>query len=130
MDDPSGNNRCAPPRPEPDDDANAWRVPYGDEEIALVRIPSGVVGEHRQALTAAEEQIVDFVAQGMSNVAIARARGTSVRTVANQLASIYRKLDICSRHELLVLVSRGSEPPAEPTARSTADGGDGSSDDE
>jgi DNA-binding CsgD family transcriptional regulator len=36
----------------------------------------------------------------MSNAAIARARQTSVRTVANQVASLFRKTGARSRDEL------------------------------
>ncbi len=45
------------------------------------------------------------VLAGKSNADIARARDTSTRTVANQLASIYGKLGISSRHELVALTS-------------------------
>jgi DNA-binding CsgD family transcriptional regulator len=38
--------------------------------------------------------------RGASNQDIARTRGVSVRTVANQLAAVYRKLGVRSRAEL------------------------------
>jgi DNA-binding NarL/FixJ family response regulator len=50
-------------------------------------------------LTRAEQAIVlEFVA-GSSQRVIAGARGTSMRTVANQVASIFRKLNVRSRIE-------------------------------
>lgn len=52
------------------------------------------------SLTLAERQVVAQVLRGRSNAAIARARRTSSRTVANQLAAIYRKLGVSSRWEL------------------------------
>jgi DNA-binding NarL/FixJ family response regulator len=52
------------------------------------------------SLTSAERQVVEHVLSGRSNAAIARARSTSSRTVANQLAAIYRKLGVSSRWEL------------------------------
>ena len=51
-------------------------------------------------LTQAERQVVVAVLNGRTNAAIAKARRTSSRTVANQLAGIYRKLGVASRWEL------------------------------
>ena len=51
-------------------------------------------------LTQAERQVVVGVLNGRTNAAIAKARRTSSRTVANQLAGIYRKLGVASRWEL------------------------------
>ncbi len=52
-------------------------------------------------LTRAERAVVGRVIAGDSNVEIARRRGTSPRTVANQLATIFRKLGTRSRWELI-----------------------------
>lgn len=52
-------------------------------------------------LTAAEREVVALVLSGKTDRAIAKARGTSPRTVANQLRSVFRKLDVSSRCELL-----------------------------
>jgi DNA-binding CsgD family transcriptional regulator len=57
------------------------------------RLPPG-------ALSSAEEKVVGLVLSGCSNEAVARRRGTSARTMANQLASAYRKLGVGSRREL------------------------------
>jgi DNA-binding NarL/FixJ family response regulator len=51
-------------------------------------------------------QVVSRVLHGDTNLAIAEARRTSLRTVANQLAAIYRKLGVSSRWELAAEVSR------------------------
>jgi DNA-binding NarL/FixJ family response regulator len=51
-------------------------------------------------LTPAERQVVLAVLAGFSNADIAQARGSSPRTVANQLAAIFRKLGVRSRAEL------------------------------
>ena len=53
------------------------------------------------ALTTAEVSVFEHVLEGESNDAIGRARGCSVRTVANQVASILRKLRVGSRYELI-----------------------------
>jgi DNA-binding NarL/FixJ family response regulator len=49
------------------------------------------------SLTNAERAVAKLVARGATNDEIARARKTSLRTVANQIASIMRKLGVASR---------------------------------
>ena len=53
-------------------------------------------------LTRAEQSIVLELVAGARHRDIARARGTSERTVANQVASIFRKLNVGSRLDLFV----------------------------
>lgn len=52
-------------------------------------------------LSEAEAMVALLVVAGRSNRDIARARGVTERTVANQLSSLYRKLGIRSRGELI-----------------------------
>lgn len=52
------------------------------------------------SLSPAEREVAAAIAAGCSNAAIARRRGTSVRTVENQIYGIFRKLGIGSRSEL------------------------------
>jgi DNA-binding CsgD family transcriptional regulator len=54
-------------------------------------------------LTGGEAQVARLAADGRSNAEIAKARGTAARTVANQMASILRKLGLSSRRELATL---------------------------
>lgn len=58
-------------------------------------------------LTSTEAEIARDVLAGLSNAEIARRRGTAVRTIANQVASIYRKLRVRSRLELSLLALAG-----------------------
>jgi eukaryotic-like serine/threonine-protein kinase len=53
----------------------------------------------------AEREIVRLLRSGLSNAEIARIRGTSVRTVANQVSALMRKLGAGSRLELALLES-------------------------
>lgn len=53
-----------------------------------------------EPLTPAEDEVRKLAEGGATNSQIARARRTSVRTVANQMASILRKLGARSRAEL------------------------------
>lgn len=70
----------------------------GDEHIVLSfpldapKVPS--------TLTKAERAVALLVLEGKSDAEIAAARGVSKRTVANQIGSIFRKLDVSSRVEL------------------------------
>ena len=48
-------------------------------------------------LTESERAVAKLAREGLSNAEIGRLRGTSPRTVANQLARIYRKLGVGSR---------------------------------
>ena len=51
-------------------------------------------------LTKAEAELARQLLLGASNREIAKSRGTSRFTVANQIASIFRKLEVHSRAEL------------------------------
>src|SRR5262249_52234069 len=51
-------------------------------------------------LTVAERSVLDLALGGLSNKDIARERCSSPRTVANQLAVVYRKLSVGSRRQL------------------------------
>jgi DNA-binding NarL/FixJ family response regulator len=63
-------------------------------------------------LTSAEIAIVELALSGASNRQIAELRGTSTRTVANQLSTVFKKLGITSRPELF-LHCAGKRPGAE-----------------
>ena len=52
-------------------------------------------------LTAAERSVAQLALRGYSNKDIARARSTSIHTVANQLRTIYDKLGVSGRPGLL-----------------------------
>jgi DNA-binding NarL/FixJ family response regulator len=74
-------------------------VAVAGEELLLGAYP--LVNERRVAsLTAAEREIVVHLISGSTNRDIAQRRGSSERTVANQLQSIFRKLGARSRAEL------------------------------
>ena len=53
------------------------------------------------ALTAAEREVASMMLAGWSNAAIAAARSASASTVANQARSIFAKLRVTSRAELV-----------------------------
>lgn len=51
-------------------------------------------------LTRAEREVASLAMAGLTNRQIAAARGGAERTVANQLANVFRKLGVGSRLEL------------------------------
>lgn len=57
------------------------------------------------ALTAAEREVAVLLVAGQTNAEIAQRRGTAPRTVANQVASIFEKLGVGSRGELVARFS-------------------------
>ncbi len=79
-------------------------------ELAVIELePHPVVMP--ESLTAHERQVAALVLEGLTTAEMAETRGTSPRTIANQLASIYRKLGVASRAELVIaLGARGDEP--------------------
>lgn len=59
-------------------------------------------------LTPAERVVLDGVCRGLSNAQIAYQRKASVRTVANQIASLFKKLGATSRLDLALLAARSA----------------------
>lgn len=52
-------------------------------------------------LAKVEQEILELLLRGHDNRSIAAKRGTSTRTVANQITSVFRKLGVRSRAELM-----------------------------
>jgi DNA-binding NarL/FixJ family response regulator len=79
--------------------------PHGTGVLVLsFPVPCATFGE---LLTDTEAAIARDILSGLSNAAIARKRGTAVRTIANQVASIFRKLQVRSRLELSLYARAG-----------------------
>lgn len=80
-----------------------------------VRRPDAVLSDW---LAPAELAVVRLLIEGMSYAEIAEARETSIRTVANQVASGFRRLGVSGRAELLCLLARwGLGGPTAPQRR-------------
>lgn len=79
---------------------------FTHEGESFLVFSSPMVPADIDTLTPSEKQVLADVARGMSNAAIARARQTSTRTVANQVASLFRKTGAGSRAELASFASR------------------------
>ena len=74
------------------------RFDHDGHDYAVIRI--AIAPSLPPSLTAAEAEVAALVVEGLSNAAIAKRRNTSVRTVANQLRSVYSKLSVGSRRQL------------------------------
>lgn len=74
---------------------------YGDRVLFVYPLDAPAMPA---GLTGAEQAVAAQIVDGTSNQAIAEQRGTSVRTVANQVAQIFRKLGVQSRAELVALL--------------------------
>jgi DNA-binding CsgD family transcriptional regulator len=62
--------------------------------------PRRLVLSGRDSLTPSEQRVAELVAQGLSNPEVARQLFITRATVESHLRSVYRKLDVPSRHEL------------------------------
>jgi DNA-binding NarL/FixJ family response regulator len=56
-------------------------------------------------LTRTEQQVLALLLTGKASIEIATARSVAERTVINQISSIYRKLEVSGRAELMALAS-------------------------
>jgi DNA-binding CsgD family transcriptional regulator len=79
-------------------DLRASEVQVGARKYLLLSFPRSA--NMPDDLTPAERQVALAALAGLSNAEIARMRGSSPRTVANQLATLFRKLGVRSRAEL------------------------------
>jgi len=81
-----------------------WATPAGE---LIVLSTQRLDGHLRTVLTPAECLVARLLVDGLSHREIAARRGSTTRTVANQVASIFRKLDVSGRRELLLRAIAG-----------------------
>lgn len=84
--------------------AEATRFTVAGEELAVLSFPL-IDPDLPRGVTRAESEVVRLLLAGKTNAEIAQARGTSLRTVANQVQSIFKKLGVSSRAELVALLA-------------------------
>lgn len=86
---------------------SAYRVDAASDDFVIF------VWESEQATSSAlapgEREVLRLLLAGLSNTQIANARGTSARTIANQVASLLKKLGARSRYELIGRMSPNGE---------------------
>jgi DNA-binding NarL/FixJ family response regulator len=79
-----------------------FELEHAGESLVVISVP---IPEPAYVLTETEHEVARDAIDGLSNAEIAHRRRRSARTIANQLASIYRKLGVASRYELAALLS-------------------------
>ncbi len=86
-----------------------WMRRYAEVVLSGVRLAvvSRDIGRALERLTPAEREVARSYAAGKSCAEVAAERGTSPHTVANQLGSIYSKLGVAGRTELVALIWEG-----------------------
>ena len=80
--------------------AQLAEVPYGTDSLLSLRAPIPPRPEIEVRLSSAETHVAWLVCDGLSNRDIALERGTAERTVANQVASIFNKLEVSRRFDV------------------------------
>ena len=80
------------------------RLRVGGEDIVVLSVPLPEL-QYPEGTSAAEQQIVDLVLQGLTVKEIAEQRGVSLRTVTTQLGAIFRKAGVNSQAELIALMT-------------------------
>lgn len=83
----------------------ASRISVAGEDLAVFSFPLAPP-VLRADLSAAERAVAEDLLDGRSNAEIATTRCTSVRTVANQVASVFKKLGVHSRSQLVASLER------------------------
>ena len=99
--DPKGPPERAPAVAAPRGlEAYSFSINSDDYLVLTFPVQEGGADPPSDGLTSSECAVLALVLGGHSNAEVARVRGTSVRTIANQLGAIYRKLGVGSRREL------------------------------
>lgn len=94
----SSRKPCALPPPS---GSEARTVVVDGQPFLVISHPAPGFATLAPSLTPTEREVVLGLLWGQGSRAIARVRGVSLRTVENQIASIYRKLGVRSRGELV-----------------------------
>ena len=81
-----------------------------DATLAVAKV--GLCPRALSELTSAEREVALLVLDGLTNAEIGVQRKTSPRTVANQVAAVFRKLGVHGRLELIRRLALGPVPQA------------------
>ncbi|HVU01523.1 MAG TPA: LuxR C-terminal-related transcriptional regulator [Polyangiaceae bacterium] len=105
MDDSSRHRGSGELRPLNPMSLSASRFHVGPSEYAVLALPVASAALPTE-LTPVEREVLSVLVLGIKNRDIAARRGTSDRTVANQVQSIFRKLGVHSRAELSAYLAK------------------------
>jgi DNA-binding NarL/FixJ family response regulator len=100
--------------------ATASAIEEGDQQLRVFSVPRP---DERliSLLPPAELAVVRHLVEGLCYQEIARLRGTSTRTIANQITAVFRRMRVSGRNELLQRLFQGEAlrpvpPPTLPPA--------------
>jgi len=96
-----------PAEPDHDDGPRVTPLAVGSNKLVVISVPIDL-GPALDGLTPAEIDVCEGLLAGLSDSEIAAERGTSPSTIANQVASIFGKLGVHSRAELVVVLEQGN----------------------
>jgi len=71
------------------------------DDVLLIGSADGLSEQRLAGVTSAEREVLGLLIAGSTNQDIARRRGTSANTTANQIQAIFRKFGVRSRIELM-----------------------------
>lgn len=91
------------PEIAPPPELRAARFALGGRDVAVLSFPTDQL-RVPESLSPAERDVTFALLHGATNAEIAARRGVAVRTVANQIASIFKKLGVSSRTELAAML--------------------------
>jgi DNA-binding CsgD family transcriptional regulator len=111
------SNSPAPGRPPLFAEARRFELHGAEYAVLSFPLPPD---DFAQRLTATERAVTDLVLRGLSTAEIARRRRRSSRTIANQIASLFQKLGVRSRRELVSLFLERERPAIPAGAKSPA----------
>lgn len=80
-------------------------VSSGGEHLAILSFSARGGADLPASLSDAERAVIELLIEGLSYKQIGERRKRSARTVANQIASAFRKLGVRSRSELVARYS-------------------------
>lgn len=99
----------------PEEFEQAWQQGYAMTIQQTVGYAQRGRGERKRppagwrSLTPTEQQVVDFLAQGLSNKEVAEKMFVSIRTITTHLTHVYSKLGVTSRTELVALATKRAQ---------------------
>jgi len=70
--------------------------------LTLFSAPRSATPEVFPSLTAREREVLELIAQGLTNPRIARRLGLSVKTISNHVSTIFGKLQVVDRAEAII----------------------------
>ena len=96
-----------PPQPSAPSDFRAAELRSDERSFIVMSYPLPA-WEMPDVLTAAEKEVLRALLAGATARELAGQRGVSPRTIANQIASVFKKLGAQSRLELAARLARAS----------------------